>query len=234
MKRWIITALLLLQSSCCGAAAFAQDAADARDLFVSYAANKAKGQPGVRVRLERLRDGVREFVRRDEEFRSGDKVKLHFEVNFPAYVEIYNWGSSGDFQRLFPFTGGAQRVNPTADYVVPGRATEWFEFDETPGVERLIFVFSAAPLKRAAKPATRKQKPSGSEPAASGTASNKPGNPAPANDVQQALDEINARGLGDEESRDLRRVRVKEESYIFSTEQRLQRIVKDVIYLRHR
>jgi hypothetical protein len=232
MKRWIVTALLQATLLC--AAAFAQDAADARDLFVSYAANKAKGRPGVKVRLERLRDGVREFVRRDEEFRSGDKVKLHFAVNFPAYVEIYNWGSSGDFQRLFPFTSQAQRVNPTADYVVPGRATEWFEFDETPGVERLVFVFSAAPMKRIAKPAPRKQTPSGSKPTPGGTASNKPGKPTPANDVQQALDEINARGLGDEESRDLRRVRLKEESYIFCTEQRLQRIVKDVIMLRHR
>ena len=220
---------------------FGQEAGDAQDLFASHSADRAKGRPGARVRIELLRDGVRRFARRDEEFRSGDKVKLHFEVNFPAYVEIYNEGSSGDFQCLFPFSGAAQRVNPTSDYVVPGKATQWFEFDETPGVEKLIFIFSAAPMKRPTKPAPRKPppaavKPTGApKPASNDIAHNRPDKPAPTNDIEQALHEINARGAGDDEdSKDFRRVETNEESYIFSSERRLRHIVREVIYLRHR
>ncbi|MGH9940426.1 MAG: DUF4384 domain-containing protein, partial [Blastocatellia bacterium] len=116
-----------------------QDDEQARDLFVSYAATGSKGRPGAKVNIELLRGGKRRFVPLDTVFRSGDKIKLYFETNFPAFVEIYNLGSSGDRRKLFPYAGTGPRVKVTSSHVVPYKATEWFEFDDTPGTERLSF-----------------------------------------------------------------------------------------------
>jgi len=221
MKRLLTTILLTI--TILTATAHAQDEDQARDLFKTYAATGAKGRPGAKIRIELLREGRRQFVPMDTAFRSGDKVKLHFEVNFPAYVEIYNQGSSGNVQRLFPQQGNA-RAKVMSAYVVPSRATEWFEFDNTPGTEKLNFIFSQAEFRPAVK--TQQSQP----PKRPGVVVN-PGNQIE-DDAQHAINDLNSRAL--EEGRDLKRVQVKDEHYVFCDPQRLRRTVGVMIALKHR
>ncbi|MET0622963.1 MAG: DUF4384 domain-containing protein [Pyrinomonadaceae bacterium] len=151
-------ALLLL---CAAAQAFAQTPKPTpkgpRDLFNTYkeagpvapaqgqgAANNnvvMTGRPGVRVRIELLRGGRARWVSPRTTFQAGDRVRFHFNMNFPGYVVIINTGSSGARTMLFPYEGVSNRVGLTADYTVP-QGQAWFEFDNTPGEEQLTFIMS--------------------------------------------------------------------------------------------
>ncbi|MGH9834095.1 MAG: DUF4384 domain-containing protein [Blastocatellia bacterium] len=226
MKKLI--SVVFLVTAVLTATGYGQEDDQARDFFRAYAATGGKGRPGAKIRIELLRDGRRQFVPLDTVFRSGDKVKLHFEVNFPAYVEIYNHGSSGDVQRLFPYQGANSRVKVTSPYVVPNRATEWFEFDDTPGTEKLAFIFSQAQIRPAAKP----QKPQGTQPPKRPSDSVNPGAQSAGDETQQALNDLNSRAL--EEGRDLNRVQVRDEYYVFCDAPRLRRTVGVMIALKHR
>jgi hypothetical protein len=229
MKKLIT--IVFLVAAVLTATGYGQGDDQARDLFRAYAATGAKGRPGAKIRIELLRDGRRQFVPLDTVFRSGDKVKLHFEVNFPAYVEIYNHGSSGEIERLFPYQGSNSRVKVTSPYVVPSRATEWFEFDNTPGTEKLAFIFSRAQIRPAAKP-QKPQKPPGTQtPKPTGGGGN-PGGQSAGDETQQALNDLNSRAL--EEGRDLNRVQVRDEYYVFCDAPRLRRALGVMIALKHR
>ena len=201
---------------------YGQDENQARDLFQSYAAT-GKGQPGAKIKIELRREGEQRFVPLNTVFRAGDRVKLHFEVNFPAYVEIYNHGSSGQYQRLFPAPGTNALVKVSSNYVVPSQATEWFEFDDHPGTEQLSFIFSEAQLQPVSKPSpstrpdSRRKSP--------GVTVN------PESRTQQAINDLNTRAL--DEGRDLNRVQVKDEHYVFGSAERLHRAVGIVINLKH-
>ncbi len=219
MKRLITTVFLTI--TILTATGYGQDEDQARDLFKTYAATGTKGRPGAKIRIELLRDGRRQFAPLDTVFRSGDKVKLHFEVNFPAYVEIYNHGSSGAMRRLFPYPGATARVKVTSAYVVPSSPTEWFEFDNTPGTEKLTFIFSQAEIRPAAKlPAPKRP----------GVVVN-PGSQS-GDETQQAINDLNSRAL--EEGRDLKRVQVKDEHYVFCDAGALRRTLGALIALKHR
>lgn len=150
--------LLLL---CAAAQAFAQTHTPTpkgpRDLFNTYkevaptapvqtpgtASNSVvmTGRPGVRVRIELLRGGRARWVSPRTTFQAGDRVRFHFNMNFPGYVVIINTGSSGARTMLFPYEGVSNRVGLTADYTVP-QGQAWFEFDNTPGEEQLTFIMS--------------------------------------------------------------------------------------------
>lgn len=220
MKQMLTTILLAI--TMLTATAHCQDESEARDLFKTYAVTGTKGRPGAKIRIELLREGRRQFVPMDTVFRSGDKVKLHFEVNFPAYVEIYNYGSSGTMQRLFPHQGN-MRVKVTSGYVVPSRTTEWFEFDSTPGTEKLNFIFSQVEFR----PVVKTQSPQ--PPKRPGVVVN-PGSQS-GSETQDAINDLNSRAL--EEGRDLKRVQVKDEHYVFCEPQRLRRTVGVMIALKH-
>ncbi len=239
MKKLIAFALLLIAFPC--AAARGQGEGQTRDLFLSYAETGSKGSPGVKIKIELLRDGKRKFVPLNTIFESGDSIKLYFEANFPAYVEIYNLGSSGERQKLFPYTGAATRVKITSSYVVPREATKWFEFDDTPGTERLSFIFSNAEIPPSANSSAKKRPPANSSakakkrPASAGGPI-RPSGQVSADEAQQELDKFDQRAMevDEEDSRDLKLVELQNDSYILSTQQRLQRAVKININLRHR
>ncbi|MBI1762712.1 MAG: DUF4384 domain-containing protein [Acidobacteria bacterium] len=222
-------ALIFLLGTLCAGAAYAQDEAAARDLYSSYAKTGTKGRPGARISIELLRGGQTGFVPLDTGFKAGDKVKLHFELNFPAYVEIYNLGTSGRLQRLFPAAGVSGPVKIVSGYTVPAPADEWLRFDQRAGIERLSFVFSAAPVAPPKLVAAQKRPPASAKPKAKGDAA-----PA-ASDTQQALDDLNAREMaGDAEGRDFDRVRVGADAYVLSNQQRLRRALYVSINLQHR
>jgi hypothetical protein len=200
-----------------GGNAFGQEQRQAKDLYLSYGQTSSQGKPGAKLRLELLRNGERKFVSANTTFQNGDKVKFHFEVNFPAYVEIYNLGTSGKVQRLFPTSGAARRVNPTSDYVVPGTNTQWFEFSGKAGEERLTFVFSSAQIR----------------PNSGSVTINPPRNQSrPNNSTEQALDDLNSRAL--QNGKDLVLTQTREESYIVASEQSLRRPTGFTLILKHR
>lgn len=193
-----------------------QEDAQTKDMFLTYAADykkkKRRGRPGAKVRVELQRGGVTKFVPVGTIFQAGDKVKFHFAVNFPAHVSVINLGSSGRLSLLFPYQGAPEVVGITQNFTVPHRNDLWFEFDNKPGVERLTFVFSSAPLISSGGGST--------------TAT-------PVSDQQAALDDLNSRALGN--SKDLSLVQVSsEEGYVLCDEQRLSKPVGFQITLRHR
>lgn len=156
-----IPQVFVLLLVCAAAQAFAQTPTPTpkgpRDLFNTYkdAAPAAPaqtqgapsnsvvmtGRPGVRVRIELLRGGRARWVSPRTTFQAGDRVRFHFNMNFPGYVVIINTGSSGARTMLFPYEGVSNRVGLTADYTVP-QGQAWFEFDNTPGEEQLTFIMS--------------------------------------------------------------------------------------------
>lgn len=127
-----------------------EDDQNARNLYLAHAKDSRKGQPGVKVTIELKRDGVSRNVPLGFNFRAGDKVKFHFETNFNAYVKVINVGSSGAFQLLYPYVGAPDLVTKTKDYEIP-KGDLWFEFDNTPGIERLSFVFSSKSMASGAR-----------------------------------------------------------------------------------
>jgi len=78
-------------------------------------------------------------------FRSGEKIRLHFESNRAGAISLLQLGTSGIPRMLFPdrskglvdnvLRAGEPRILPTPD--------AWFRFDGEPGTERLIVVFAA-------------------------------------------------------------------------------------------
>jgi Domain of unknown function (DUF4384) len=207
-----------------------QGDAQTKDMYLAYAydskkkTKKRRGRPGAKVRVELRRDGVTGFVPIDTTFQAGDKVKFHFAVNFPAHVSVINLGSSGRLNLLFPYQGAPEVVGITQNYTVPQSNDLWFEFDSTPGTERLTFVFSAMRV-------TPSSAPSSQSPAILAAGGSVAVNAS--RDQQAALDDLNSRALAN--GRDLNLVRVSsEENYVLCDEQLLSKPVGFQITLKHR
>lgn len=255
--------LLLL----CGAAqTFAQTVkptpAGPRDLFNTYkegaapatpaagAANNnvvMTGRPGVRVRIELNRGGRVRWVSTRTTFQAGDRVRFHFNMNFPGYVVIINEGSSGARSLLFPYEGVSNRVGLTADYIVP-QGEAWFEFDNTAGEERLTFIMSKREIQEvtqltvgnvhvSTQAATSAQAPAPTtaQPSAPSSASAPASAPAaqtPQTEEQEILAALNSRALT--LGRDLKVVEENNEGYVLATNEALARPVGFRLTLKHR
>lgn len=231
MKKML--ALILLGASCLLGQAQAQTEAEARDLFRTRVEDQRQGKPGAKITLELLRNGQRQFVPFGTPFYAGDKVKLHFEMNFPAYVQVFNRGTSGNLAKLFPYTGATPQMRAGTVRAVPENPSEWFEFDSQPGAEELLFAFSSTPIVQAtvsAHPARKPKRPVNKSNAQSAR-------PTSAEGKQEALATLNARELSaddDPPSRDLKRVRVGTEQYFFCQIERLTVTQVVSVLLEHR
>lgn len=269
-------ALILL---CAAAQAFAQTPKPTpkgpRDLFNTYkeAAPTAPvptagassnnvvmtGRPGVRVRIELLRDGRARWVSTRTTFQAGDRVRFHFNMNFPGYVVIINTGSSGARTMLFPYEGVSNRVGLTADYTVP-QGQAWFEFDNTPGEEQLTFIMSKREIQEVSQltvgnvhvstqtntaaagpgaPATNPPTSSSSAhtaPTSASSNANDGGAAAtvqtPRTEEQEILAALNSRALSI--GRDLKLAEENNEGYVLATDDALARPVGFKLTLKHR
>lgn len=156
MKKTILVVTILLSS------VVIAKAQGARQLYLGYekknevtvaptnnTANRKKvpkaGQPGTKVRIERMRKGKVKFVKPTSTFKSGDKIRLRFATNFDGYIRILNVGSSGRVSMLFPYEGANDRITPTDDFQIPNN-NDWIVFDDTPGTEMLTVIMSATPF----------------------------------------------------------------------------------------
>ena len=213
----------------------AQEPEGARDLFVKYedetpstSANKPNttsaskpantsnsltkpaGRPGMKLRIELNRDGQTSFVPANTQFRSGDKIKFHFRLNFPGYIAVVNIGTSGKSSIL---SYSRYDGNSRSEYVIPkGNAS--IAFDNRPGVEKVGFFISSKPIGEV--------QGASNTPASSNKPNNKPNNKptttggiASASEEDQILNTINSRSLELKEGRDLYIENSKQDTYSY-------------------
>jgi uncharacterized protein DUF4384 len=163
----------------------------ARDLYTSYDGGQ-QGRPGVKVSVKLRRDGRERWASVDEQFYSGDRIKLALETNFNGYVGVINVGPTGTQRLLYPeaddavFPAGGATLLPPAD-------DKWIVFDDNVGDEKVVLIFSSGPLGLSA------QRPD--PPAAQTAGASQP--PAPGSsspltdgqDAQSVLSELNTRAI---------------------------------------
>ena len=96
----------------------------------------------VKTTLDLTRDGETTSVSPTYEFQSGDRVKLRYSTNSDGYVYWMAKMSSGKYTMLFPSeqTGTDNFITKNSEYTVPVKGS--FRFDDTPGTEHLLMVFS--------------------------------------------------------------------------------------------
>jgi len=73
-------------------------------------------------------------------FRSGEKIRLHFQSNVDGRLVILQKQSGGTAQKLFPaprVNGGDNRIRAGTETIIPSEKA-WLTFDNKPGEERLM------------------------------------------------------------------------------------------------
>lgn len=115
--------------------------ASARDLYSEHAVKPSAGRPGAMVSLELERAGRTFVVGPDFQFRSGDRIRLLLNINFNGYIALINNGTTGKKTLLFPENGKPGALFAAGAVTVP--ETGWITFDDNPGIERLVMVFSS-------------------------------------------------------------------------------------------
>jgi hypothetical protein len=116
---------------------------------VHLAADTAGSANGLAMRwsiMQKLPNGSSKEVPTTTAFKEGDKINVRVEVNDFGYLYILARGSSGNWTPLFPspkIAGGDNRVGPNQPYMIPSGYV--FSFDDKPGAERLMVVFSRKP-----------------------------------------------------------------------------------------
>jgi hypothetical protein len=110
---------------------------------VKIAPKKRRPRLGVQVKMELKTDDGSEFVSpQNSEFKTGDKWRLQFKVNYPAYVAVLARQSSGSFVLMFPCAGDNNFIPPMSFFTIPTNPSKLFEFKEPAGEENLTFIMS--------------------------------------------------------------------------------------------
>lgn len=82
-------------------------------------------------------------------FRTNDRIRFKVQPNADGYLYIFQKGSDGTTNRLFPhpaFQQNATQVRAYREYVIP--VNGWFKFDQNPGVETVYFFLSQSRLNQ--------------------------------------------------------------------------------------
>lgn len=110
------------------------------------AAAKNVGLPGMKIWLEKQTNCAGAFTRAAPTsiFRNGDCVRVKFRLNFEGYLTIFNRGSSGSLEKIFPLNNQNNRVFPKTDNLIPDN--RGWEFYGKAGNENLFFIVSKLPL----------------------------------------------------------------------------------------
>jgi len=80
-------------------------------------------------------------------FQTNDRIRFKVQPNSDGYLYIFQKGSDGSTNRLFPhpaFQQNATQVRAYHEVVIP--VNGWFKFDATPGVETVYFFLSKSRL----------------------------------------------------------------------------------------
>ncbi len=76
-------------------------------------------------------------------FRTNDRIRFKFQGNSDGYLYIFQQGSDGSTNRLFPhpkFQNNSNQIDAYREYMIP--VGGWFRFDATAGIEKLYFFLS--------------------------------------------------------------------------------------------
>lgn len=192
MKRILSVALGLLALAAWPAGLAAGQSSQAgavRDLYTNHdggAGAQQGGLPGVKVSIRLRRDGRERAASLDEQFYSGDYIKLVLDTNFAGYVAVFNTGPTGNRTLLYPQADDA--VFPADGATLPPAEGKWMVFDTNAGDEKLTLIFSSKPLNLHAQRPPAPETTERPEPASTGGM-------AGAEDAQSALNELNNRAL---------------------------------------
>ncbi len=106
------------------------------------AAPVVKPPPGLMYWVELVKaDGALERVTEKRVFRSGEKIRLHFQTNRNGRIMIAQKQKNGEHRVLFPdprVNNGDDRIAADVDTTIPGSSKAWFVFDDKPGQEVLL------------------------------------------------------------------------------------------------
>ena len=101
------------------------------------------------IELEGQGGGTGAQVASTRVFRSGERIRLHFQSNADGNIALIQIGSSGAGQMLFPNPAQGlsdSRLTAGQDRTLPS-SSHWFRFDQNPGTERLVVVFARTPAE---------------------------------------------------------------------------------------
>ncbi len=80
----------------------------------------------------------------DRVFHSGERVRFHFHSSAAGFLSVLQFNPDGTTAELYPPIGASSsegRLPSDAERVIPAPPS-WLRFDQVPGTERLVFVFS--------------------------------------------------------------------------------------------
>jgi hypothetical protein len=97
-------------------------------------------------------DGVQKFVPVETHtvLKSGDLIKLFVQSDTEVYFYFFHLGYKGNLTLLFPANNQPPRLNPGTQAYVP-EGEMWLELDAQPGLEKFLFIASAARLEKLEK-----------------------------------------------------------------------------------
>jgi len=107
--------------------------------------NHATANTGLKYWIELIKpNGQTERVAKERTFRSGERIRFHFESNVDGYVAMTLVDAYCNAKTLFPTSsirGGNNFIQHSKDYILPSDEA-WFRFDEEAGMERIMVFFS--------------------------------------------------------------------------------------------
>jgi hypothetical protein len=139
----LIAAFIITLTLFGGTSIFGQNV-PARDLYTEHVLTPSAGRPGAMVTIELERAGRVFIAGPDFQFRSGDRIRLRLNINFNGYAALINGGTTGKKTLLFPERGERGDLFAAGEVTVP--ETGWMTFDDNPGIEKLVMVFSSNPI----------------------------------------------------------------------------------------
>jgi hypothetical protein len=110
----------------------------------------ATGQKEFAYAIEIEKGGGTQRVRENFPFHSGSRFRLLLKPDFPGYLYLFNSGfTEQGYKLLFP-SSRMHMSNPIPGGVqaqIPDSPTAWMKFDNKPGEEHFVIVFSTIALR---------------------------------------------------------------------------------------
>jgi Domain of unknown function (DUF4384) len=126
------------------AVAATQPASDTSPSVVKVSHKKRTAQLGASYFI-RLKgdDGTTRDVLTRRIFKSGEKFQLGVRVNRPSYVYILNEAPDGTVTQIYPQPSQANFIDAMGVVFFPAKGS--FQFDDNPGMEKLLVFLSSEP-----------------------------------------------------------------------------------------
>ncbi len=100
------------------------------------------------VVLERLESGRWQDVPPQTVLNHGDEIRFRLTPSFPGFLYVYNKGSDGSSEMLFPLanSNASNKMDPGASYHVPSGSAQTYTVEGKPGFDVVYFLVSPSPI----------------------------------------------------------------------------------------